>query len=334
MHGVTRSSLLSPSFLLLLSLPPLLNSPLFSAGAGADLTSWIEKLAKPIAERGLRVILCPGRSIVSDAGLLVSRVSLVKKTAVPLPGSGSSSPRRGSLAGIIGSVPSSPISPNAPVNFDYGRTVSLTGREGNNKAKPEQVIKQVAVLDTSVFDFGGLRSLAPTFTPDFRVVPGMVKPKLLPLEHKYDIVGATTEAGDVFSRDYPLAEELVSGESLVVFTDAGAYAFSFAGNYASRNRPAEVLVSFQVYLFSFSPSSLSELFFRLFSLCVCVYFYTLTLLLLVAFTGECEELTACNTEYTKTCRAWHWCDSVLTLIVNCHTKCNRMRNLLHIVSSH
>ena len=159
------------------------------------------------------------------------------------------------------------------MNFDYGRIVSLTGREGN-KPKPEQVIKQVAVLDTSVFDFGGLRSLAPTFTPDFRVVPGMVKPKLLPLEHKYDIVGATTEAGDVFSRDYPLAEELVSGESLVVFTDAGAYAFSFAGNYASRNRPAEILVSLQLYL----PLSLSPLFFRLLSSCLLLHSLLLLLL--------------------------------------------------------
>lgn len=256
-----------------LSFPSFFNSPLFSAGAGADLTSWIEKLAKPIAERGLRVILCPGRSIVSDAGILVSRVSLVKKTSMPVPGSGSSSPRRGSIAGLIGSVPSSPISPNAPMNFDYGRTVSLTGREGN-KSKPEQIIKQVAVLDTSVFDFGGLRSLAPTFTPDFRVVSGMVKPKLLPLEHKYDIVGATTEAGDVFSRDYPLAEELVSGESLVVFTDAGAYAFSFAGNYASRNRPAEVLVSFFSRNFISSGCFASPCYALLFIftsiLCVCV----------------------------------------------------------------
>ena len=128
------------------------------------------------------------------------------------------------------------------MNFDYNKTVSLTGRE-TNKPKIDQSTKQFAVLDTSVFDFGGLRSLAPTIAPDFRIVPGQVRQRLLPVEFKYDIVGATTEAGDIFAREYPLAEELVSGESLVVFTDAGAYAFSFAGNYASRNRPAEILVS-------------------------------------------------------------------------------------------
>ena len=222
----------------------------FISGLGADLTGWIEKLAKPIAERGLRVILCPGRSIVSDAGVLVSRVSLVKKATIPVPGSGSSSPRRGSITGLIGSVPSSPISPNAPVNFDYNKTVSLTGRD-TNKGKGDQSIKQFAVLDTSVFDFGGLRSLAPTIAPDFRVVPGQVRQRLLPVEFKYDIVGATTEAGDIFAREYPLAEELISGESLVVFTDAGAYAFSFAGNYASRNRPGEVLVSKMLFILIF-----------------------------------------------------------------------------------
>lgn len=128
------------------------------------------------------------------------------------------------------------------MNFDYNKTVSLTGRE-TNKPKAEHSIKQFAVLDSSIFDFGGLRSLAPTIAPDFRIVPGQIRQRLLPVEFKYDIVGATTEAGDIFARDYPLAEELVSGESLIVFTDAGAYAFSFAGNYASRSRPAEVLVS-------------------------------------------------------------------------------------------
>lgn len=148
-------------------------------------------------------------------------------------GSGSSSPRRGSLAGIVGGVPSSPISPTAPMNFSQAMDQEMR--------KPKNIIsKNFAVLDASFSDFGsrGLNSSS------LRIIPGNLTPRLLPLEFKYDIVGSTVEAADVFGRDYPLSEELKSGESLVAFTEVGAYAFSLSGNYSSRNRPAEVLVSF------------------------------------------------------------------------------------------
>lgn len=211
----------------------------FPVGLGTDLPVWIEKLTKPISERGLKVIICPGRSLVGDAGILVSRVTLVKKVNIPVSGSGTSSPRRGSLAGMN---PSSPITPTAPMNFEYGKVVSLTGRDMKDKSVKHE-LKSVAVLDTSLFDFGGLRALAPSLAPSYRIIPGLVTPKLIPTEFRYDIVGSTVEAGDVFARSYSVAEELKSTESLVAFTDTGAYTFSFTGNYASRVKPAEVLVS-------------------------------------------------------------------------------------------
>jgi len=216
----------------------------FPIGLGSDLPVWIEKLAKPVADRGLRVILSPGRSLVGDAGLLISRVTLVKKVNVPIPGSGTSSPRRGSLAGIaagVGPAPGSPVSPTSPMNFEFTKVVSLTGRDTKHPPTTKHEVKNMAILDASLFDFGGLKALAPSIAPVFRIIPGLVTPKLITTEFKYDIVGSTSEAGDVFGRDLSMAEELKT-DSLVAFTDSGAYAFSFAGNYATRVKPAEVLV--------------------------------------------------------------------------------------------
>ena len=206
-------------------------------GLGSDLPIWVEKLTKPISDRGLRVILCPGRSLVGDSGIMVSRVTQVKKVNIPIPGSGTSSPRRGSLSG-----PLSPTSPTAPVSFEYAKIISLTGRD-TSKQQVKYDVKTCAILDTSVFDFGNMKNVGPSTSPGFRMIPALVRPKLLPVEYKYDVAGATAEAGDIFARDYAFHEELVSKDSLIVFTETGAYSFSLAGHYGSRIRAAQLLVS-------------------------------------------------------------------------------------------
>ena len=101
---------------------------------------------------------------------------------------------------------------------------------------PPVVTKQIVILDASIHDLGSAAS-------NPRLITGQITPKLLPVEFKYDFCGSTSEANDVLVRDYPLTEELKAGESILAITDAGAYAMSLGGNYASRNRPAEVLVS-------------------------------------------------------------------------------------------
>ena len=55
----------------------------------------------------------------------------------------------------------------------------------------------------------------------------------------WDVVGPVCETGDFLGKDRALALE--TGDLLAVRT-AGAYAFSMASNYNSRNRPAEVMV--------------------------------------------------------------------------------------------
>ncbi len=56
----------------------------------------------------------------------------------------------------------------------------------------------------------------------------------------YDVVGPVCESADVIARDCELA--VCEGDLLAVLT-AGAYGFSMAGNYNSRPRAAEVLIS-------------------------------------------------------------------------------------------
>jgi len=64
--------------------------------------------------------------------------------------------------------------------------------------------------------------------------------KLDRVTHTVDVVGPICESSDFLARDriLPVTE---SGEILAVMS-AGAYGFSMASNYNSRNRPAEVMV--------------------------------------------------------------------------------------------
>ncbi|XP_077541039.1 diaminopimelate decarboxylase-like [Haemaphysalis longicornis] len=45
------------------------------------LDSWIRRIAEPIERRGLRVVCEPGRCVILDAGLLLTRVEYIKKAA-------------------------------------------------------------------------------------------------------------------------------------------------------------------------------------------------------------------------------------------------------------
>lgn len=64
---------------------------------------WVERLAKPITERGLKMVLEPGRSLVADAGVLLTKVEYVKAPPVrsdhQSTSPGPSSPRSGSFIG-------------------------------------------------------------------------------------------------------------------------------------------------------------------------------------------------------------------------------------------
>ncbi|PKM22377.1 MAG: diaminopimelate decarboxylase [Gammaproteobacteria bacterium HGW-Gammaproteobacteria-14] len=98
--------------------------------------------------------------------------------------------------------------------------------------------------------------LKPTAHKNFAVVDGamndLIRPSLysawmdiIPVQphdadcRQWDIVGPVCETGDFLGKDRTLSLE--SGDLLAI-RSAGAYGFSMASNYNSRNRPAEVMV--------------------------------------------------------------------------------------------
>lgn len=156
-----------------------------------DIPGWVEKLAKPITDRGLRMVLEPGRSLMADAGLLLTKVEYIKRYGTP--SSGHSSPRSGSITSA------SPV----------------------EKTEKKVQNKTFVILDAGFNDFartalyGHQHKIIPvTLTSD--QLPG------LPSEIKYDVVGPICETTDVFARDAVFQQRLEEGATLAI-CDVGAY---------------------------------------------------------------------------------------------------------------
>lgn len=172
-----------------------------------DIPGWVEKLAKPITERGLKMVLEPGRSLTADAGLLLTQIEYIKRFGTPV--SGHSSPRSGSLIGSTGS------------------------KKSDTKA--------FVIVDAGFNDF----ARTALYGQQHRIIPGNAKVDTLPglpNEFKYDVVGPICESTDIFFRDLILTQKLEVGNTLAI-CDVGAYGSSMSSNYNSRNLAAEVMVS-------------------------------------------------------------------------------------------
>ncbi|CAG2118423.1 unnamed protein product [Medioppia subpectinata] len=176
-----------------------------------DIPAWVEKLAKPITERGLKLVLEPGRSLMADAGILLTKIEYVKRFG-SVGGSGTSSPRSGSL--IESSIPS---------------------------AKSGKANKAFVVVDAGFNDF----ARTALYGQQHKIIPSNAKVDQLPglpSEYKYDIVGPICESTDIFFRDLILSQKLENNSALAI-CDVGAYGMTLSSNYNSRNRAAEVLIS-------------------------------------------------------------------------------------------
>ena len=197
-----------------------------------DIPAWVEKLAKPITDRGLKLVLEPGRSLMADAGILLTKIEYVKRFGSC--GSGSSSPRSGSISG-----PGGPRSPGVP------------------KSPTINANKSFVIVDAGFNDFArtalyGQQHKIIAVNAKVDQLPG------LPSEFKYDVVGPICESTDIFFRDLTLSQRLEPNTYLAI-CDVGAYGmnefdaysvltnsfagFSMSSNYNSRNRAAEVLIS-------------------------------------------------------------------------------------------
>lgn len=186
----------------------------------ADIPQWIEKLAKPITERGLKIILEPGRSLVADAGVLLTSVEYTKTVEIPRQGSNS---RRSSIN----------LARNEVVAGAKEAGKGIFGASG-------PTIRTYAIVDAGCNDFmkSALYGI-PAKVIAAKEVHGQ-SDQMLP-EYKYEVVGPISEAADQLTKELVVHHKLDPG-SVLCIVDAGAYGSSLASNYSSRPRPAEVLV--------------------------------------------------------------------------------------------
>lgn len=168
----------------------------FPVQAGEEITTWIEKIAAPITERGLKLILEPGRSLIADAGVLLTSVEYIKNSHRET--SGTTSPRSGSFV--------------APSGIEKGRPTNKT----------------FAIVDAGFNDF----CRTSLYGQQHAISPCVLKqnPNVgIHNEFKYDIVGPICETTDTFYKDLTLNQKLEAGEYLVI-NEAGAYGKLSIGN--------------------------------------------------------------------------------------------------------
>ena len=140
-----------------------------------DLAAYAEAVQKLLGDRRLKLILEPGRSLVGNAGALLTRVEFVKQ--------------------------------NGDKNF--------------------------VVVDAAMNDL-----MRPALYQAYHHIENAEPSPVAPFAA--DIVGPICETGDFLAKDRMISAQ--AGDLLVV-RSAGAYASSMAGNYNTRPRAAEVLVT-------------------------------------------------------------------------------------------
>lgn len=147
----------------------------YGDAAAPPRAAYVQALLEAVGDRPHTLVVEPGRAVIGDAGVLLTRVLLLK------PGAG----------------------------------------------------KQFAVVDAAMNDL--LRPALYGAVHEVREVAPRRGPA-----RRYDVVGPVCESGDFLARDCELA---IAPGDLLAALDAGAYAFSMAGNYNSRPRAAEAMVS-------------------------------------------------------------------------------------------
>jgi len=163
---------------------------------------YAEAIVPPLRELGIRILVEPGRFLVGNAGVLLTRVRYIKQTAekkFAIVDAGMNDLIRPALYQSYHEiVPVKKPSTLTP-------TLSLAGR-GGREAPGEGEIASESKSKTE----------------------------------KIDIVGPVCESGDFFALDREMPE--VHEGDLLAIMSAGAYGFVMASNYNSRPLPGEVLV--------------------------------------------------------------------------------------------
>jgi diaminopimelate decarboxylase len=173
---------------------------------------YAEAVVPPLRELGIRILVEPGRFLVGNAGVLLTKVLYIKKSGAKtfaIVDAGMNDLIRPALYQSYHQiVPVKEASTLTP-------TLSLGGRGGRKAPGEGETVRESKSKNTS------------TSKTERKI-------------GKIDIVGPVCESGDFFALDREMAE-LHEGDLLAIMS-AGAYGFMMASNYNSRPLPPEVLV--------------------------------------------------------------------------------------------
>src|SRR5215831_4372392 len=173
-----------------------------SAGSAFSVRDYADAIVPPLRDLGIQTLVEPGRFLIGNAGVLLTRVRYNKQTGnkkFAIVDAGMNDLIRPALYQsyheIVPAIEPKTLTP----------TLSLEGRGGREAPGEGEFVSR----DQSKTE-------------------------------KIDIVGPVCESGDFFALDREMPE-LHEGDLLAIMT-AGAYGFVMASNYNSRPLPAEALV--------------------------------------------------------------------------------------------
>jgi diaminopimelate decarboxylase len=165
---------------------------------------YADAIVPPVRDLGIRILVEPGRFLIGNAGVLLTRVRYIKQTGVKkfaIVDAGMNDLIRPALYQsyheIVPVIEPTTLTP----------TLSLEGRGGREAPGEGESVSLSHSENKSA---------------------------------KIDIVGPVCESGDFFALDREMSE-LHEGDLLAIMS-VGAYGFVMASNYNSRPRPAEALV--------------------------------------------------------------------------------------------
>ncbi|MBO0695375.1 MAG: diaminopimelate decarboxylase [Verrucomicrobia bacterium] len=163
---------------------------------------YAEAIVPPLRELGIRILVEPGRFLVGNAGVLLTRVRYIKKTG-------------SKKFVIVDAGMNDLIRPALYQSYHEIVPVIESGKVGRDRRARR-----------------GMRGDSIKIT--------ITSTSMNKNTEKIDIVGPVCESGDFFAMDREMPA-LQEGDLLAVMS-AGAYGFVMASNYNSRPLPAEALV--------------------------------------------------------------------------------------------
>jgi diaminopimelate decarboxylase len=178
---------------------------------------------------GIRILLEPGRFIVGNAGVLLTRVRHIKSAGRRIRGGEQTGPKKFAIvdAGMNDLIRPAlyqsyheivPVKEPSPQSSPSGRGSKQTNA-GDSLSHRERRTRSASEGNTS---------------SKSKIMSKSMK------REKIDIVGPVCESGDFFALDREMPQ-LNEGDLLAIMS-AGAYGFVMGSNYNSRPLPAEVLV--------------------------------------------------------------------------------------------